>query len=90
MAEKSRAPRNQTITLTDRDRVRLRPTLMSTPPSAVSSLPMEGIALGDYRHWIRGFPVAHIDLLFLDPPYNLDKNFNGTKFSKCSVDEYTD
>jgi site-specific DNA-methyltransferase (adenine-specific) len=28
-------------------------------------------------------------LLILDPPYNLDKDFNGKRFAKRSVDEYT-
>jgi site-specific DNA-methyltransferase (adenine-specific) len=89
MADKTRAPRNRTITLSDQDRVRLKPTLISTPPSTRSSIPLEGIATGDYRNWLRVLPLAQIDLLFLDPPYNLDKDFNGTKFSQRSVDEYT-
>ena len=29
-----------------------------------------------------------IDLLFIDPPYNLDKAFNGSKFKKRSQDNY--
>ena len=30
-----------------------------------------------------------MDLLFLDPPYNLDKSFNGRRFARRSVDDYT-
>jgi site-specific DNA-methyltransferase (adenine-specific) len=29
-------------------------------------------------------PDKSVDLLFIDPPYNLDKNFNGSKFKKQS------
>jgi site-specific DNA-methyltransferase (adenine-specific) len=32
---------------------------------------------------------SSIDLVFLDPPYNLTKDFNGRKFSRTSVHEYT-
>jgi site-specific DNA-methyltransferase (adenine-specific) len=33
-------------------------------------------------------PKAFVDLLILDPPYNLNKSFNGRKFSKRPVDDY--
>lgn len=29
-----------------------------------------------------------IDLLIVDPPYNLDKNFHGNDFKKCGLEEY--
>jgi len=35
-------------------------------------------------------PNNFIDLLFVDPPYNMSKTFNGNKFTKRSIDEYTD
>jgi site-specific DNA-methyltransferase (adenine-specific) len=34
-------------------------------------------------------PPKHVDLLFLDPPYNLDKSFNGRKFSRQHIEVYT-
>jgi site-specific DNA-methyltransferase (adenine-specific) len=33
-------------------------------------------------------PKAFVDVLFLDPPYNLSKSFNGTAFKKRQADEY--
>ena len=33
-------------------------------------------------------PDHFVDLLFLDPPYNLNKTFNGQKFSMRSSSEY--
>ena len=33
-------------------------------------------------------PDSFVDLLFLDPPYNLDKNWNTVSFRKGSTDEY--
>lgn len=33
-------------------------------------------------------PEKSVDLLIADPPYNLDKNFNGNKFKKISDSDY--
>ena len=33
-------------------------------------------------------PDAFVDLVIADPPYNLDKNYNGHAFKKISEDEY--
>ena len=33
-------------------------------------------------------PDRFVDLLFVDPPYNLDKSFNGTPFRELSVPKY--
>jgi site-specific DNA-methyltransferase (adenine-specific) len=45
--------------------------------------------LGDCRVIAPLLPRGFANLLFLDPPYNLDKRFGDTKFAKRSVDEYT-
>jgi len=34
-------------------------------------------------------PDTFVDLLFLDPPYNMNKTFNSNKFNKVSVEDYT-
>src|SRR5690242_9415297 len=34
-------------------------------------------------------PSACVDILFLDPPYNLTKTFNTHTFRECSLPEYT-
>lgn len=33
-------------------------------------------------------PAQFVDLLFVDPPYNLSKSFNGRSFNAMSLDEY--
>lgn len=86
---KIRARRNRTLTLHEAERLRLRTQIMTKPPSSRSNVPLKGIALGDYCEWIQALPLAHVDLLFLDPPYNLDKSFNGKKFSRLDVADYT-
>lgn len=86
--QKSRAPRNRTITLNDSDHVRLRKKIITKIPSAKLTTPLKGIALGDFHKWAQVLPLAHVDLLFLDPPYNLNKSFNGNRFSQRAVLDY--
>ena len=86
--QKQRAPRNQTIVLTDDDFIRLRNRLNQQD---VATLPLspEGIWNGNFSDFLPKLPDSCVDLLFLDPPYNLNKSFNGKKFSKLSVTDYT-
>lgn len=84
--DKIRAPRNRTLVLSDDDRRRLRASLVATPPSEVSS--SGTIVLGDSLVCASQLPLNYFDLLFLDPPYNLNKNFNGLSFTKMPVSDY--
>lgn len=88
--EKQRAGRNRTLCLSEQDRARLMPTLLRNVPTSRLTEPVTGTIHGDYCHWVGALPLAHVDLLFLDPPYNLDKAFNGNKFARRSVQEYTE
>jgi len=85
---KGRAPRNRTLILDDRSRVRLRKKIITEIPSVKLTTPLKGVALGDFRKWTQVLPLAHVDLLFLDPPYNLNKSFNGNRFSQRAVSDY--
>ena len=42
----------------------------------------------DIFHLLPHLPDQCIDLLFIDPPYNITKSFNGTVFRKRGLDEY--
>ena len=44
--------------------------------------------LGDTIEVLKHLPYASIDLLIVDPPYNLNKDFGGNKFKRMSDDEY--
>jgi len=85
---KRRAPRNRTLTLSESDNARLRPGLLNLE-ALTGKLP-EGIAVGDCLDAARVLPRGVVDLLFLDPPYNLNKSFNGTRFGKRAVGDYTE
>ena len=45
---------------------------------------------GDLLRILDFLPDAFVDLMILDPPYNLDKNFNGLQFARRSDDAYSD
>lgn len=86
--EKQRAPMNRTLTLDGEDRVRLALRILQELPSEPLSIPPMGTIRGDCLKVAKFLPQDFVDLLILDPPYNLNKSFNGRKFSKRTVDEY--
>lgn len=88
MNGKERAPRNRTITLTEADRRTLNDRLAT--PASIPSPPHNCTILGDCLEVARKLARASVDLLVLDPPYNLNKRFGDNTFSKRPVDEYTD
>jgi site-specific DNA-methyltransferase (adenine-specific) len=86
--KKIRAPMNRTLDLTAEDRCRLRPRLIRDLPTDLTTLPI-GTIQGDSIALAPQLPCQSVDLLILDPPYNLNKDFNGYRFSKRSVANYT-
>ncbi|MEN6357453.1 MAG: site-specific DNA-methyltransferase [Armatimonadota bacterium] len=84
-----RAPRNQTISLNDKQISVLKERLITRRPTARLTMPPNGTILGSCLAWAEVLPPAFVDLMILDPPYNLDKMFNGRKFSKTSVEGYS-
>lgn len=86
---KRRAPHNRTLELTDGDRTRLRPRLVTAPAESFLSVPADATVHGDCSEIIPLLPTAFVDLLILDPPYNLDKTFNGRRFNRRTVADYS-
>ncbi len=85
---KPRAPMNRTLTLSDEDRVRLAPRILKNLPSDPFLSAPTGTIQGDCLEVAKLLPLHSVDLLILDPPYNLSKSFNGRKFAKRTVDDY--
>ncbi len=86
--EKIRAPRNRTTSLTIHEHATFRARLYSLQgPASVEDVVNKTINQGLFEvlDWL---PASFVDLLFLDPPYNLTKSFNGNTFRKRSVEEY--
>lgn len=89
-SSKKRAPRNRTLTVDSTERPKLHSRLISQLPESRWKRPLEGTICGDFFQWAHYLPLNHVDLLVLDPPYNLNKVFNGRKFSRKKVADYTD
>jgi site-specific DNA-methyltransferase (adenine-specific) len=87
--EKERAPRNRTLVISENEQSSLRKKLFFPMKEkiAVSQITNKTIC-GDLFAIIDLLPAGFVDLLIIDPPYNLDKNFNGFKFSKSSDEAY--
>lgn len=86
---RNRAPRNRTIELTADDRQRLKNQLIQVSPTdCLTELPT-GIVQGDSLHIAPLLPPHSVDLLILDPPYNLSKDFDGYRFNKQTIDDYS-
>ncbi|MDX2239918.1 MAG: site-specific DNA-methyltransferase [Leptolyngbyaceae cyanobacterium bins.302] len=83
-----RAPRNRTLQLTDADRQRLSNRILHLPQPCFGEFP-QGTLCGDCLEWATLLPAASVDLLILDPPYNLDKDFHGHKFTRQTIEAYT-
>jgi site-specific DNA-methyltransferase (adenine-specific) len=78
---------NRTLTMGDSDRSRLLPRLIQDPTTLQD---LTGTIQGDCLQIASQLPHHCVDLLILDPPYNLSKSFNGRKFPKRSVADYSD
>lgn len=85
---KVRAPRNKTLTISaDEGAALLDKTITLTGP--VSAEAIDGLVIHqDLFACLDYLPEAFIDLLIIDPPYNLSKTFSETKFSKTTAANY--
>ncbi len=87
---KSRAPRNRTLSLSEDDISRLRRRLCVLDEPAFLSECTGRTIHGDSFSVLPLLPKASVDLLIVDPPYNLTKAYNGSTFAKQSLAEYED
>ena len=89
MAEKIRAERNRTLTVSESEIPELERKILSVN-DIKSSFVDNCIINADLLDCIDQIPDKHFDLIIIDPPYNLDKNFHGKKFSSMKSDDYED
>lgn len=86
--DKERAPRNRTITLTGEERERYaRRFLRLARRAEVDELRNKTINQ-DLFQVLDCLPPRFVDLLFLDPPYNITKEFGAASFKEMAAPEY--
>ena len=92
MEKKERAENNRTLILKPEEIDALRKRLVTENNIQGCSL-INKTVHGDLLKMLKYVPDYFADLIIIDPPYNLTKNFNGMKFnsrSDNSYDEYLD
>jgi len=85
---KQKAPRNRTIVLTDTEIKRFRKKLLRiNKPVSIKEVENKTICQDVFKV-LDYLPDQFIDLVFVDPPYNLNKTFNLTSFKEMESDKY--
>ena len=85
---KSRAPGNRTTVLHENDAEFYSSHLINLNKSASLATIENRIANQDIISLFDLLPRQFVDLLILDPPYNLNKTFKSVVFKRQSIDEY--
>jgi len=85
---KIRAPLNRTIDLSKKEFNELRKALHKLNASVHVKEVENKIFNGDIFKTADFLPENFVDLLFIDPPYNLHKKFNKNSFRQMDFDEY--
>jgi len=85
---KERAPRNRTLTCSGPETAMLASELLRLAAPAGTEAIIDRIIHQDFRDVCRFLPRAFADLVILDPPYNLTKNFNGHVFHAKEREAY--
>ncbi|WP_278843178.1 DNA-methyltransferase [Hoylesella timonensis] len=89
MAEKVRAERNRTLTVSASEIPTLEKFILSVNDIKTSFVD-DSIINADLFDCLDYIPNGYFNLIIIDPPYNLDKDFHGKKFSSMKSDAYED
>jgi len=87
-SEKRRAGRNKTITLTQKEAQEYSEGLVKLSGKAGLAEIRNKTIHQDLFNVLDKLPDTFVDLLFVDPPYNLSKNFNSSQFKEMKNDDY--
>jgi len=99
MQTKERAPRNRTLTLLPDETDSLKSQILTLPQIQGGQTPIDQggqtpidpvnkTINADILDALKVLPDNFADLIIIDPPYNLSKNFNGLSFNARSEEAY--
>ncbi len=86
--EKKRAKNNRTLTLRQEEIAPLRKKLLDKESLSAGASIENRLLQGDMLSLLHFVPDGFADLIIIDPPYNLSKDFNGLKFNARTGDRY--
>lgn len=84
---KQKAPRNRTVTLSEDEIPVLKSQILSKSQVNFGNF-VNSTIKSDILEALPLLPDEFADLIIIDPPYNLTKNFNGFTFSQRSIESY--
>lgn len=87
---KVRAGRNRTLRVETEEREALRKNLLSAAGLAAGEPFLDKTLCADLMLVLPLLPDAFADLIIIDPPYNLTKDFGSMKFKARGADDYLD
>lgn len=87
---KSIAPQNRTIILTEDDKKLFKKKVIKLSKKVTLKEITNKTINQNLFDVIDFLPDSFVDLLFIDPPYNLQKKFNSTKFKAMTAAQYTE
>ncbi|MBU1100016.1 MAG: site-specific DNA-methyltransferase [Bacteroidetes bacterium] len=90
MNNKIRAPRNRTVTLSNSELEVFADNLLHLDKRVKSSAIINKTINQDLFSFLEFLPRKFIDLLIVDPPYNMDKTFNSNSFKEKSIQDYAE
>jgi site-specific DNA-methyltransferase (adenine-specific) len=85
---KSRAPRNRTLTLSTEELEHYQQQLLKLEGAVEVEAVLNQTINQDLLEVLDKLPTGFVDLLFVDPPYNLTKTFGETEFKERSLSAY--
>ncbi|MBN1619808.1 site-specific DNA-methyltransferase [candidate division WOR-3 bacterium] len=88
LTKKEKAPKNRTIEIPDSERAGLEGRISQAEGNLVLSEITDKTFNNDFFDIVKFLPQKSVELLVIDPPYNLDKDFSGYKFKKMSDEKY--
>lgn len=88
MEKKERAANNRTLTLEPQEVEGLKNRLLIESNISAETDIVNRTLNGDILKMLEFVPDGFADLIIIDPPYNLSKNFNGMKFASRSQEGY--
>lgn len=88
MEKKERAANNRTLTLEPEEIEGLKNRLLTESNISAETDIVNRTLNGDILQMLEFVPDGFADLIIIDPPYNLSKNFNGMKFASRSQEGY--
>ena len=85
---KQRAPRNRTIDLSSSERNKYKRRLIKIERDSSVEDVLNKTVHQDVFEVLDFLPEKFVDLVFVDPPYNLTKTFNLNVFKKIEIEKY--